>query len=615
MAQAANLLFSERLLAHEARVVRERLLELAAGNLEAALYSDSLFGMYFDSQTDRSDHDQFLIFDFHRIILYRNSLRQDGPKIDSVVQLIIDDYPIKLLRRHAREQFHFLYPLQVLNLLTLLWNRFDPETVIFLDLSTGEIRASKAYLHPSCLPPVIERYAANCLSSTSASVRLVDRFVGPSLREGSRPELDDLVSQETGIVRRERIEMGGISVPCAISQTAGGAGIPFFCMGKALKVSDATLVGRCEALERYQVNSFDPQASFIYGPFDKLQDSAIDPARLCFTGLRTCPSDDRVHYESSLPIYWTAAHDLASQKTFLVPAQEIWFNTSRLAGENLCVHSNTNGCALGGSIEEAALFAILESIERDAFLATWYLRRPCMQIIPESISLQEFQWLWHRMQSRYPNYKTYLFHLSSDVGIPTVLCIAVKQSGEGHHLMVATACRLNCEQALFAALADVAEGLNPVSLDEKRARELLQDPEKVLEPVDHITLYSIAETSDRLSFLNFNADPCLTTKDLDALSCVPHQESYNLRIVLEKIMDQLHSIGVTVLLKDITHAEFRRKKLFCVKAITPGLYPMWFGFCYIRLALTQRLQRSFEDLWGVPLRHHSQLNLDVHPVG
>jgi thiazole/oxazole-forming peptide maturase SagD family component len=609
-----KLSFGRALLLPDAQLLRQRLLELAAGTLEARLHSDSLLGMHFGTKLYPPDCDRFLLFDFHRIILYQNSLSSNGPRIDSVVQLIVDDYPIRLRSASAGEKFPFLYSVQVLDVLPFFWNRSDPGTVLVFDLVTAEIRASKACVHPSHLNPQIET-SADCLPRDEAISPLTHRLVTAKLRSDTMPDFDGLVSPETGVIRRERIGVNGGSIPCSVSQVGGGAGMPLFCTGRDINPAAALLIGRCEALERYQVNFLNPQARLVYGSFDKLRDLAIDPQELCYARLRSSPTDDRVPYESALPVYWTSAQDLYSGKTFLVPAQEIWFDTARLAGEHICVHTSTNGCALGSSIEEAALFALLETIERDAFLTTWYLRRPCKRIIPESISLEVFQWLWHRIQSRYQNYKTYLFDISSEVAIPAVLCVAVKESGEGHHLIAATACRLNSENALLTAVADVGEALAPVSFDEKLSRKFLEHPERVIEPVDHTTLYSMKETIDRLAFLNFDGAPELTAADLNHRSHIPVQPEYNLRSVLEEIVHYLHGLQVRVLLKDITHTEFRGRSLFCVKAITPGLYPMWFGFDYIRFALTHRLQSLFQQHWGVPLLHHGQVNLELHPLG
>jgi ribosomal protein S12 methylthiotransferase accessory factor YcaO len=42
----------------------------------------------------------------------------------------------------------------------------------------------------------------------------------------------------------------------------------------------------------------------------------------------------------------------------------------------------SNGCALGGSMAEALLYGLLETVERDAFLMAWYGRLPVPRIDP-----------------------------------------------------------------------------------------------------------------------------------------------------------------------------------------------------------------------------------------
>jgi len=275
--------------------------------------------------------------------------------------------------------------------------------------------------------------------------------------------------------------------------------------------------------------------------------------------------------------------------------------------------SSTNACAVGNSIEEAALFAVLEAVERDAFLTTWYLRRRCLRVAPASIRLEAFQLLWQRLQNTYRNYSILLLDLTTDVAIPVILCVAVKQSGRGPQGMLSTACRLHTDEAAFAALKDLSSLPDPDSYDEARARKLVERPEDVSLPEDHAAYYSLPETFGRLSFLGLDGQPQLAAQDIDRHLWIPRQNRYNLKAVLEEILHRLKAPGINILLKDLTHREFRRRDLHCVRAIAPGLYPMWFGYYAVRFRMSDRLRRLSENFLGKPLHDASQINLDIHP--
>ena len=143
-----------------------------------------------------------------------------------------------------------------------------------------------------------------------------------------------------------------------------------------------------------------------------------------------------------------------------MPAQEIWFNTDRFQDEHLCVTSTTNACAVGQCLEEAALFALFEAIERDAFLTTWYLRRTCDQITASSVRFEPFQLLWARLRARFPNYRFHFFDICSDVTIPSVALVAVRTSGTGPKMLLTAATHLFAERAMFSALKDLGVSLS-----------------------------------------------------------------------------------------------------------------------------------------------------------
>jgi thiazole/oxazole-forming peptide maturase SagD family component len=74
---------------------------------------------------------------------------------------------------------------------------------------------------------------------------------------------------------------------------------------------------------------------------------------------------------------WTWGYSFARQAPILVPqACASYGALHRTPQERPFVYEISNGCALGGCLEEAILYGILEVAERDAFLMTWYGRMP-----------------------------------------------------------------------------------------------------------------------------------------------------------------------------------------------------------------------------------------------
>jgi len=610
-----TLSFGKRLLAPSTAELRETLLGLASASVNREIYVDSFLGMYLDDGLNLEPWDTFLIFDFHKIYFYENSNLLEGPKIGSVLRWLRDDYrvDIKHLTAYGQEQFDFFYPLEVLEIVSTFWSDCPPGTLITFDLTNGEIRRAKVLVHPKSKQPVIHQSELDCVVHAEPIPPLQDCFSERHLRIGPSPELGDLVSPDIGLIRQEDAVVSQLAFPVVITQLAGGHDKRIFCGGKSRRSEGAVIAARCEVVERYCANFVDPEAHLVYGSYEMFSEMAIDPQALHFRHPRPDPAGTRVPYTSELPIYWCPAQDLLTGTTHLVPAQEVWFTTRSLPGENLCTRSNSSGCALGGSFEEAMLFAILELVERDAFLTAWYLRRSCRKIDPDSVKLEEFQLLWCRARHSYRNYSIQLFDMTTYIGLPVVLCIAIRQHGTGPKIMLSAACRLHCDEAALSAIKDMASMPHANSYDESNGRRLLAHPEEVVSPADHAAYYSVEENFGRLSFLDFDARPVLAAKDVDQSSLIPRQDRYNLKQVIEAIAGHVSSLGLTVLVKDLTHREFSGRDLVCLRAIIPGLYPIWFGYYGARLTITKRLQHLYQEFSGQALDDESQLNLDIHP--
>ena len=386
------------------------------------------------------------------------------------------------------------------------------------------------------------------------------------------------------------------------------------CAGKAFKPSQARQVAHYEALERYQTIFQSPACSLIYASRESLQDKAVDPRLFFFDTARRRVGDKRLEYTDKLPMYWTWANNPVTSERRLVPAQEIWFNTDRFKEEHLCVTNTTNACAVGQSLEEAAIFSLFEAIERDAFLTAWYLRRTCDQIVTSSVRFEPFQLLWARLRVRFPNYRFHFFDICSDVTIPTVAVIAVRTSGTGPKMLLTAATHLLAERAMFSALKDLGVSLSSHAHSNQggTSDHFFLHPEDVDSPDDHRMLYSLDQSFARLSFLGFDSPPRLTYEDINHRSWFAKQESFDLREVLECLLKRLDGLGIQVLMKDISHPELAATGLRCVKAIGVGLYPMWFGYYGLRFAVTSRLKR-LAATWGVPISNESDINLELHP--
>jgi thiazole/oxazole-forming peptide maturase SagD family component len=549
----------------------------------------------------------YLLFDIQHVFLY-DEAKEGAPRIDSALRYIIDGYgaqPFELLARHVEEgAFEPSVPLESLDLLTDLWAELRPGILTALGLTTGQIERATVTLHPASPEVGVE-------VPPDPGLHFQQILTDASLRQRSPSGLEDFVSRLVGVVRRQHTIWEYMSLPVGTGLVMWNRGRrQELCFGKGAREESAAAVAICEALERYQVTYHRSGEELIYGtPRELAQDGRriVNPQDLFFGRSPACPGDILPVFNSDLAMHWTRARSPLGDEV-LVPAQDIWFSVQDLPGEPAFIEQSTNGCALGSSVEEAALFALFEAIERDAYLLMWYLQRPCAEIDPDSIEDESFQILRCRWELEFRDYSFHLFDITADTAVPAVAAMAVRRRGQGPKTFHGAAARLSAGHACRVALEDIASFSH--HMDETRRRmslHLLSQPDEIAGPADHGALYALDEPFERLGFLDFDGGPRITVQEVQSRGLIEpdaQRERYDLREVLERLCRRLEDCGAQVFFKDITHPAVGERGLRCVKAITPGLYPLWFGHRKRRFRVTPRLER----LGGAP-----PYNLEVHP--
>lgn len=569
-----------------------------------SVYADTVAGMAATVRARQAPRaTSFLLFDLHRLILYDETAAGDYPRLDSVMQFIADAHPIVpfgLLLADAGAQ-PLLYGPEVVDAVLSLWPDPVPGVVRVADVVTGEVTAVEAREHPECTSH----------AGTEAPVVLRDVWVGESLRVAGPGQTDGLLSAAAGVIRRLVDQVDETSLPGTMARGVGPDQRSHTCFGKDLRPRASRSIAAYEALERFQVSFRSNDMPLVYGSYDELRGTSVDPATLFFSIHGRLPAGV-MRYDPQVPLYWTRATDLLDSRTALVPAQEVWFNTSGLPGEHRFVRSTTSGSAVGGSVEEAATFALLEAIERDAFLVTWYLQPRCHRIDPDSIAYEPFQLLRRRWESRFPHLALRFIDIMTDTRVPTVLLVAAAHPGHVPRVRVAAATRLSVGRAAFAALKDLTDSRSTIFPPHlARARELLRDPSHIRTPEDHCYYYCFDETFSRLDFLDLDSPPDITAEEVNGRALIGCQERYNLRELLVRVAENIRAIGGSVLLKDLTHPALADRGVRCVRAITPGLYPLWFGSP--RFAVTDRLRRLAQARTMRTVRTAEDCNLQIHP--
>jgi ribosomal protein S12 methylthiotransferase accessory factor len=163
----------------------------------------------------------------------------------------------------------------------------------------------------------------------------------------------------------------------------------------------------------------------------------------------------RMRYSEEDQFSWTKAFNALTGEEAWLPAQFV-FCPYDVSSEPLVRFPSSNGTALGNTINEARCKAVLEVIERDAYMC-WYLAA-----IPASLIDSELAWeneSLRRIQVIYQRYKLDLkiLVLPSRWEFPVVLAIIIDRTGIGPGITLGMKCHPHLPTAISGAVAEAQQ--------------------------------------------------------------------------------------------------------------------------------------------------------------
>ncbi|PDY93714.1 TOMM precursor leader peptide-binding protein [Bacillus toyonensis] len=375
-------------------------------------------------------------------------------------------------------------------------------------------------------------------------------------------------------------------------------------------LSEATAI--LEGLERYCGMSPRGKKTNVHSSFHDLEDHALNPLTL---GVHANEhyNRDSFPFKPFDPDYeqnWVWGYSLSQNKPLLVPESIAYYS---LGHRDAFVYETSNGCSIGGSLEEAIFHGILEIVERDAFLLTWYAELPLSRLDLSSANDTELQLMIQRLRT-ITGYELHVFNATMEHGIPSLWVIAKNTRANGMNVVCAGGSHLDPIRAIKSAIHEIA-GMLLIADDElEQKREYyekcLQDPYLVNKMEDHSMLYGLKETEERLHFLLRDDAPVQSFQEMNAL------QSFDMDLTsdLHQLLNRLHQSGLEVIVVDQTVPLIEQNGLHCVKVMIPGMLPMTFGHHLTRVTGLDRVYTVPMTLGyrAEPLTNE-QLNPHPHP--
>jgi len=339
--------------------------------------------------------------------------------------------------------------------------------------------------------------------------------------------------------------------------------------GKGLTAAEAMIGAIGEATERYSAARFR-RHELRRAPLQEAGPAAIDPRDLVLYSEEQYRRDDFpfTPFRSDQPIDWCDAWWLDDRSPALAPALPTYFDFQVPPAERFCQVSS-NGLAAGASLDDAALRATWELIERDAFMLTWLARLPARRIeCGDDLDSMLGEVLRQLRECGAEAVELYL--LDAGIDVPTVACLAF---GDGQRWPAVT--------AALAAHPDGPTSVRKAILEQghvgpyvrrlmSRGERVPEMPDDVRTLTDHALYYAPPSRRSAFDFLRNGASIRLCDLPRDPSPAAA------------TTIAALRRAGVRVAIADVTSPDTRLGPFRVARALGLRMQPIHFGHTLVR---------------------------------
>jgi ribosomal protein S12 methylthiotransferase accessory factor len=439
--------------------------------------------------------------------------------------------------------------------------------------------------------------------------------IGESSR-ASLGALAELISPRTGIIRSlSRVSRGteepSPPVVCQslVSQfdyrTASTK--DRLAAGKGETEQEAMLGAIGEALERYCAYQENPEAVFRATAAD-LGRAAIPPPDFVLYSDRqyALPGFKYAKPDMQTPIGWTRAVELPEGSEAFVPASLVYLYFNTEGPDGYFCPPTSNGLAAGPSLDSAVLSGLYELIERDAFLITWMNR-----LAVPRVDYSSMPGIAARIRSHYARFgiEALVYDVTTDIGVPVMMAMAVDRSGGGPAVVVGLGCHLNPAVALKKALMEVCQ-VRPsqsIKFAKSSPAETLNAYSDVKTLEDHAGFAAIPGNLHEFDFL-WNSS---RSKQIEEMSDGSAGEE---KADLAHCVRLLRAAECRVAYVELTTPDVAPYGVHVVRAIATGMQPIHFGTGEERLGGRRVFETAAKLGYMTGIRTEADLNPCPHPL-
>ena len=338
-----------------------------------------------------------------------------------------------------------------------------------------------------------------------------------------------------------------------------------------------------EYLERYCLDN--PQQEFQFYTYNEIKDVALDPA--LFVNFRDCDMNfKRNEYIKKIrncKMGWIEGRIEKDDSKILIPAQLVYVDF-KFDDEPVIRPRVSTGAATHESFEEAFYLGTMENIERDSYMISYFSRKklPRIKLKEEFLNVENY----------FKRYllDLYVFETTTDLSIPSFMCLNLDRTGIGPAISVGLKASLNPRKAIKGAILESQQVRQWIrNLWIQKSKPKISSPENIKEIEDRGFYWYDIQRIDDLGYL-LESD---MTKDMGDIR-TPIRDK-------RELVDYLSSRKIDSYSVNLTDPLFREAGFIVVKAIQPQLHPLFLDEAYPCL-YSERLEKELNgrELNNIP---------------
>jgi ribosomal protein S12 methylthiotransferase accessory factor len=324
--------------------------------------------------------------------------------------------------------------------------------------------------------------------------------------------------------------------------------------GKTRTEAAGAAVG--EALERYSA-TYVPFEKLVVATARELGDAAVEPGRFGLFSDRQLnePGFPFRRFTEDTRVAWIEGRELPRGRVAYLPAELVYLGRATAPGALPVAYSTSSGLACDECPETATVKAMLELLERDAFMLVW-TNRLSLPLIPTDPWLPQLD-LFEQTGLAFSAVDVSVVHR-----LPCVLGVVRAPEGAPGALGVGASAAPTAGRAWWKALAEA------FSVRAAGVRLSLLDPEPGDEPVvsfdDHIRRYADHRAAEAAAFLDASAErtPIALVRPLEGEG--PDEW-------LPALCRRIEAAGSSAYAVDVTAPDVSELGVSVIRVVAPGL--------------------------------------------